>query len=355
MKHRLLWLAAGPALLAALPSPARADDGVIEINMARAIAGGVTSADTPGFPVTINRPGSYRLTSSLATGVTGTTAIEVRAGFLESVSAVQIDLNGFEIHCSDPGQLCAITTFTGVGIDATGIADVTVRNGRIAGMGSSGVIAGPRARIEDVSAALNSSDGINVGSDSAVVHCTSNNNGGYGIAGGDRALVRDSTAVANNLLGIQTGQGSVAIGNHVASHVNTSGMAISDGSVVVRNAVIGSGSTGLAAFSGSVVRENLVRANNTGIEVMEGTVVAGNVVADNVAPPNGGVGIYAYLGSVLLRNSMRGNSTEAFDLPVSVGYSQNVATGNSFGEAQGSGGTQLAAGSNFCGTDTTCP
>jgi hypothetical protein len=32
---------------------ARATDGVIEINAARAAAGGVTAGDTPGFPIEI--------------------------------------------------------------------------------------------------------------------------------------------------------------------------------------------------------------------------------------------------------------------------------------------------------------
>jgi hypothetical protein len=33
-------------------------DGVIEINQARVLAGGITPADTPGFPVTIGTSGS---------------------------------------------------------------------------------------------------------------------------------------------------------------------------------------------------------------------------------------------------------------------------------------------------------
>ena len=44
--------------------PAFAADGVIEINQARAKAGGVTPGDTPLFPVTISQPGSYRLTGN---------------------------------------------------------------------------------------------------------------------------------------------------------------------------------------------------------------------------------------------------------------------------------------------------
>ena len=45
-------------LLAALTvaAPLAAQDGVIEINQARAEAGGVTAGDAAGFPVTIGTP-----------------------------------------------------------------------------------------------------------------------------------------------------------------------------------------------------------------------------------------------------------------------------------------------------------
>jgi len=55
--------------------PLAAVDGVIEINQARALAGG--PGDEPGFPVTIYASGSYRLTSNLSVG-SDTDAILVR-------------------------------------------------------------------------------------------------------------------------------------------------------------------------------------------------------------------------------------------------------------------------------------
>ena len=42
-----------------------AGDGRIEINEARAFAGGVTAGDAPGFPVTLDQGGSYLLTGNL--------------------------------------------------------------------------------------------------------------------------------------------------------------------------------------------------------------------------------------------------------------------------------------------------
>ena len=74
--------------------PLGAADGVIEINNARALSGGVTPGDTAGYPVSINLPGSYRLTGNLeitSINPPNTNAIEVNA------EDVTIDLGGFEI------------------------------------------------------------------------------------------------------------------------------------------------------------------------------------------------------------------------------------------------------------------
>ena len=48
-----------------LAHSAAAVDGVIEINQAKALAGGVTTTDAAGFPVTLDASGSYRLTGDL--------------------------------------------------------------------------------------------------------------------------------------------------------------------------------------------------------------------------------------------------------------------------------------------------
>src|SRR5262245_52284714 len=73
----------------AITSPALAVDGVIEINHAAAIAGGVTPGDGPGYPVTISQPGSYRLTGPLSPS--SVSAIRITA------SDVTLDLNEFRV------------------------------------------------------------------------------------------------------------------------------------------------------------------------------------------------------------------------------------------------------------------
>jgi hypothetical protein len=57
----------------------------------KAMAGNITPGDTPGFPVTISQPGSYRLDSNLTVPDVNTTAILITA------NNVTLDLNGFSI------------------------------------------------------------------------------------------------------------------------------------------------------------------------------------------------------------------------------------------------------------------
>lgn len=135
--HQLPVFIAACALIAA--SAAQAVDGAIEINQARALAGGVTSTDAPGFPVTLDTTGSYRLTGNLTVPDANTDAIVVDA------ENVTIDLGGFailgitgclgtsgNISCSNTGTGSGITTTAGFPV-STG---TVVRNGTIYGMGA---------------------------------------------------------------------------------------------------------------------------------------------------------------------------------------------------------------------------
>ena len=74
MRRRFVGLAFA-GLLAA--GPAAAVDGLILIDQNKALAGNVTPGDTAGFPVSITRSGSYRLTSDLIVPDADTTAIDV--------------------------------------------------------------------------------------------------------------------------------------------------------------------------------------------------------------------------------------------------------------------------------------
>ena len=200
-------LAAAAALLVALP--AMAIDGTTLIDQNKAYAGCVTPGDAPGFPITISRPGSYRLTSNLTVPDADTTAIEVAADH------VTIDLNGFAIlgpvdciatlpACAGTGSGSGVVTVP-LGQQASRRANISIRNGTIQGMGAHGVqLFGDAIVIDNVSARGNGLSGID-------------------LAPGARAgasIVRHSMAHYNALNGISvrtgaiTGSSTLRNGNH---------------------------------------------------------------------------------------------------------------------------------------------
>ena len=87
---RSQWLAL-TLLFAALSGNLLAVDGVVLIDQNRALAGGITPGDTPGFPVTTSQEDAYRLTGNLTAPDTNTDGIVITANH------VTIDLNGFSI------------------------------------------------------------------------------------------------------------------------------------------------------------------------------------------------------------------------------------------------------------------
>ena len=67
LNETLRYVALGSSLLLGLGTYGCATccNGVTEINQAQAQAGDTTPGDGQGFPITISKPGSYRLTSNL--------------------------------------------------------------------------------------------------------------------------------------------------------------------------------------------------------------------------------------------------------------------------------------------------
>jgi hypothetical protein len=129
-----------------LPSAALAVDGVVLIDQNKAAAGGVSLGDTPGFPISITQPGSYRLASNL-TAPANTNAINITA------SNVTIDLNGFSVT----GTIVDVGVFGLVNTIFIGGADVSIRNGSVIltgttvmGQGGNAIVAffgGPGTRV----------------------------------------------------------------------------------------------------------------------------------------------------------------------------------------------------------------
>ena len=273
-----LRFAAAVAFAGAAAMPAWAVDGVILIDQNKATAGSVTPGDAPGFPVSINQPGSYKLTGDLTVPDANTTAIEINA------SHVTLDLNGFAIlgptdcsgnlnPCANAGSGHGITTFHGDNV--TPAFNITIRNGTVQGMGGAGIyLRGDSHLVEYVHARSNGGGGISIrdsddhGS-SIVQHCNAQRNGG------------------SLTSGISVGRGLVT---HNTADVNTSGITMSTGTaaynVVTRNATFGMFLDAIIPGQGGAYFGNSVSGNGLqDVLPIGGWVNAGQNVCGTVLCP----------------------------------------------------------------------
>jgi hypothetical protein len=215
------------AMLSGFATNAFAVDGTILIDQARALAGNVTPGDGPGLPVTISRPGSYRLSSNLDVPANA-------AGIVVFASGVTIDLNGFQIKGSGAGT----------GISALQARQaIVVRNGTV----------------------TNFEKGIDIK--------------------GMGNEVRDVIAFGNSVVGVEIGAGATVAGNRAFG--NGAGISAETGSVLSDNSVQFNTSFGLRAKSGSVIRGNSATFNGAGLEVTCPALVLGNALLN--AGQNGGL------------------------------------------------------------------
>jgi parallel beta-helix repeat protein len=274
-------------------------DGVTEINQARAAAGGVTAGDGPGFPVTLDRQGSYRLTGNLVVNDANLTAIVV------SVGNVTIDLNGFTIACHTGVAPCA--SGSGTGIDANQ-ENVTVVNGTVRDMGDDGMVLGAHARVEHVHALSNHNNGISTGSSSTLTKNVANGNGNDGMTSGQSSTITGNTMRNNGRGGVETSSNCTVSGNTANENMTF----------------------GIYCNGGCTIEGNTTNQNGTGISLLGGNTIIGNTARNN-------------------------DNFALVAIGTDTGYSLNTFTGNNGGgnAPQVSGGTTL--GQNFCGTDTTCP
>jgi Right handed beta helix region len=189
-------------LIALAPLAAQAGDGRLEINAA-CVAAGCFAGDTSGFPVQITTAGSYLLTSNLTVPDADTTAIVLGAG-------ASLDLGGFTIagptSCTGTPASC---TGTGSGSGVSAGAQTSVRNGRITGMGNTGIVGSDDMQIADVTITSNGGNGISGQGGFVIQRCVIDRNGYDGIslnAGQVGATVISNNAVHRNAqVGIRAG------------------------------------------------------------------------------------------------------------------------------------------------------
>ncbi|MDJ0836334.1 MAG: right-handed parallel beta-helix repeat-containing protein [Acidobacteriota bacterium] len=208
-----------------------------DINQTLALAGGITSCDTPGFPVSICDPGSYKLSSNLDTS--GLNAIRIES------DDVYIDLNGFTI-------LSSITPPTATGITINGgRTRTTVVNGTVTGF-IGGLSLFTEVHVEKVNVIGNSGDGI-LYTSGRIINCTIARNGGNGIkaAFGDSGIIRDNFIRQNTLHGIrqQFTSGGLILNNHISSNGDV-GLGLDTITAYGNNNLFGNNSGGVQVTGG---------------------------------------------------------------------------------------------------------
>jgi hypothetical protein len=230
---------------------AHAVDGVLEINQTCAVNTGCFSGDAAGFPVTIARTGSYRLTSNLTQ--TGTSnVIDINA------ERVSIDLNGFTIACEADDDCPAQH-----GIAANFNSYATVRNGTVTKFGDAGVSLWANALVEQIRSTHNLGDGIATQTASRVIDSIATNNSGSGIYVDFGSNVSGCTTLNNSGNGITAGQGTTITAN--ISMVNFGhGVATSAGSTIKGNTARGNSGFGLSMSSNVGFGHNTITNNNGG-------------------------------------------------------------------------------------------
>lgn len=320
--------ARGVVLLALSGAPALASDGVLEINQTCAVQTGCFENDTPGYPVTITRSGSYLLTSNLviATG-DGT-------GILVSTNDVAIDLNEFSIvrnGCLNAASSCLAASGSGSGIERALATNrgISVRDGSVTGMGRFGSWLGEYAVVENVKTRWNREDGIVAELGSLVTKSGAHQNGDDGIVVAAASTVSHCLADANGDDGIDAGDGSTVV--HNTAHDNfDEGIVTTFASNVTQNTASGNGGDGIHVSSGSRVSDNTVFENTSdGIQTSVGATVMGNAVY-----PNTGWGLNLNHGST---------------------YGHNAMYSNIAGAVRTDFGTAVNAGGNVCEGTATCP
>jgi hypothetical protein len=215
-------MAAALGLWLVMVGPA-AGQGRLEINQQRALAGGLTPGDAPGFPVSITQPGSYVLTSNLdlvfASDPRNTNAIVIAASF------VTLDLGGFTIHatnqCNGSQDGCAWSSgASAIEVGAGAARGVVIHSGSIRGVGGSGIRLGDTvgARIEDVEIAHAGDSGVSVAASGSAVLVAGARVSWVGEVGLDLSaatLLLDSAIEETGFVGAYVGDGGLVLRNRI--------------------------------------------------------------------------------------------------------------------------------------------
>lgn len=284
--------------LIAFSSAVMAVDGVIEINQVKAIAGGVTSVDAPGFPVVIANGGSFRLTSDLTVPDENTRAVDLESNH------ITLDLNGFSIigpnTCTGTGSSLTCTQTGNETLVRISGENITIRNGTIRGSASTGINQfgniGPTV-LESLTVTYSAKEGVEFLTDV-----------------NDQITIANCRFIRNSGAGIGLGGDGAQIINSVFSHNQGNGIAIENG-------------------RGHLVRDSQFTGNGSAGISIEGATSEAHLILSNIITDNADLGVRVAAGS-------------AFS------YGGNQIDGNGNGTVNG---IAIEVSTNVCNGNTACP
>ncbi len=225
------------------------------------------------FPISIHRPGQYRLMSDLVVTDPDADAIQILT------YGVVVDLQGFTISGPRRGG-------HGRGISTGGVDRnyITIRNGAISGFGGAGVaLPGLYQRVEHVHVHHNGGDGIAVGPHSAIVdNRIISNGGGLNVSRGE-SLIWRNTIQRNAGHGIDGGGVSWIERNTIEDN-GGEGIFVTVGSLLRANIVRRSGRNGLLLGTFSTVEDNEIHGSREAGVMTYGKSnrIIGNRITDNL-------------------------------------------------------------------------
>ena len=219
-------LAALAVLAFVLPADEALAAGPIVLTQAKALAGGITPGDAPGFPITLSKSGSYVFKSNLLPPA-GVNGIEV------TVPYVTIDFDGFLLHGGSAAS---------IGITTTGNA-LTVKNGIIAHFNLVGIQASTAyVSVENVQIMENGQNGVSLGDYAKVTGSIISANGSSGIDCGNYCHVEGNVLSSNKFRGVYVGSGSI-LGNTIQNN-HSFGIRAVNGVGYGENTLLGNNSGG---------------------------------------------------------------------------------------------------------------
>jgi len=175
--HLALWVFLCICIIV-IPISAYSLDGQVEIRQTPATR----------FPIVIDQPGNYRLTSNIRVSTPNVDGIQIMA------SDVSLDLDGYTLN--GPGK-----SSKGTGIYASRIENIEIVNGKVRDFLCGISLCGPNHQVKDLSAGHNSSIGIKADL-STIINCTADSNGSSGIKA-NSCTIANCTANSNGFHGLE--------------------------------------------------------------------------------------------------------------------------------------------------------